>query len=129
MDQNVVELLRQGLMLTVLGMGLAFLGLAGLWGLMALLMRLFRPPSTEATAPALDASAEAPPSAEAAALTAERAQIAALVAAAFLASAVPLQLQAPAGPTFEHGRTAPGWVSTNRARALQSWQPGRRLEL
>ena len=58
-----------------------------------------------------------------AALTAERARVAAIVAGALMANALPLLFEAPAGPAFEHGRTAPLWVTTNRAHALQPWQP------
>jgi hypothetical protein len=63
--------------------------------------------------------------AAAAALTEKRAQMAAIVAAALMANALPKPLGVAAGPTFEHGRTAPSWVSTNRAQALQPWQPPR----
>jgi len=62
------------------------------------------------------------------ALTVERARVAAIVAGALMANAVPLLMEAPVGPVFEHGRTAPIWVSSNRARALQSWQPPRAAE-
>ncbi len=62
-------------------------------------------------------------------LTAERARVAAIVAGALIANAVPLHLEVPPGPVFEHGRTAPIWVSANRARALQSWQPPRAAEV
>ena len=58
----------------------------------------------------------------------ERGRVAAIVAGALLANAVPLLLEAPIGPVFEHGRTAPFWVTANRARALQSWQPPRAAE-
>ena len=40
-----------------------------------------------------------------------------------MANAVPLHLDVPTGPAFEHGRTAPIWVTANRASALRSWQP------
>ena len=38
------------------------------------------------------------------------------------------QRQGMSGPAFEHGRTAPSWVTSNRARALRSWQPPRAAE-
>jgi Na+-transporting methylmalonyl-CoA/oxaloacetate decarboxylase gamma subunit len=128
MNQSVTELLRQGLILTVLGMGLLFAALALLWGLIALLIRLFRPESEKTETveeptqgPAAAATAMAPPPTPADALTAERARVAAIVAAALLANAIPLLAAAPAAPTF----VAPGWVSTNRPAALQPWQPPR----
>ena len=41
MNPSVPELLRQGLIMTVLGMGLVFATLGLLWGIMALLTRVF----------------------------------------------------------------------------------------
>ena len=65
----------------------------------------------------------------AAALTEERARVAAIVAGALMANALPKPHDIPAGPAFEHGRTAPTWVSANRANNLQVWQsPRRRAE-
>jgi Na+-transporting methylmalonyl-CoA/oxaloacetate decarboxylase gamma subunit len=63
------------------------------------------------------------------ALTAERARVAALVAGALLANALPIRFDVPTGPVFEHGRTAPLWVAANRARALPAWQPARRPDI
>lgn len=135
MDTSTLELLRQGLIMTVLGMGLVFAALALLWGLMRLLTVAFRAGAAEATE-AQQAPGLAPPTADAAAasdlsteeLTAERARVAALVAGALLANALPLMLEPPAGPAFEHGRSAPSWVVGNRAQALQVWQPQRKPE-
>jgi Na+-transporting methylmalonyl-CoA/oxaloacetate decarboxylase gamma subunit len=85
-----------------------------------------------ATAPLVDDETALPLSAQpvmpspAATLTAERGRVAALVAAALASNALPLLLDAPIGPAFEHGRTNPAWVTANRARALQRWQPPRR---
>ena len=124
MNQNVPELLNQGLIMTVLGMGLVFAGLAVLWGLMALLAHLFKPEPEEAAEEAIPTAAVAALS-PAAALTAERGRVAAIVAGALMANAIPLLMETPVGPAFEHGRTAPVWVSANRARALESWQPPR----
>ncbi len=131
MNQSITELLSQGLIIFVLGMGLLFAGLSVLWGLIALLSRLFRPGPEEAedgkaaevAPPAATAPVAAVSTAEA--LTAERGRVAAIVAGVLMANALSLGMEAPTGPAFEHGRTAPSWVSTNRARALQSWQPPR----
>ena len=134
MNESVPELLRQGLIITAIGMTLVFAVLGLLWGIMALLTRVFReapdaglPQGGEAGA----AAAQAGLPVEAGtleALTVERARVAAIVAGALMANAVPLLMEAPVGPAFEHGRTAPIWVSSNRARALQSWQPPRAAE-
>ena len=121
-----LDLLRQGLMISVLGMGLVFVGLGALWGMMALLTRVFRPEAEEAAGretPEVVVAESCPDSG--AALTAERARVAAMVAGALLAHALPWQPDVPAGPAFEHGRTAPSWVSTNRARIMRPWQPPR----
>jgi len=135
MEPTVPELLRQGLIMTVLGMGLVFAALFLLWGVMALLTRVFRDPTEfpegrDGVTPD-EGRVVAPAQAEATAveaLTAERARVAAIAAGALIANAVPLHLEVPLGPVFEHGRTAPIWVSANRARVLQPWQPQRAAE-
>ena len=134
MNQSVPELLRQGLIITVIGMTLVFAVLGLLWGIMALLTRVFK--EAPATRSPQDSEADAGVTRASVvvevgiiqALTVERARVAALVAGALMANAVPLLMEAPVGPVFEHGRTAPIWVSANRARALQSWQPPRAAE-
>ena len=60
--------------------------------------------------------------------TAERARVAAIVTGALMANTVSLSFEPPPGPTFEHGRTAPAWVTTNRARIMRPWQPPRFTE-
>ena len=135
MDASVPELLRQGLIITAIGMTLVFAVLGLLWGIMALLTRVFReaapdaglPQGGEADAGMIHASVVVEVGIVEA-LTVERARVAAIVAGALMANAVPLLMEAPVGPVFEHGRTAPIWVSSNRARALQSWQPPRAAE-
>ena len=135
MNESVPELLRQGLIITAIGMTLVFAVLGLLWGIMALLTRVFReaapavrlPQDGEADAGMIQASVVVEVGIVEA-LTVERARVAAIVAGALMANAVPLLMEAPVGPAFEHGRTAPIWVSSNRARALQSWQPPRAAE-
>jgi Na+-transporting methylmalonyl-CoA/oxaloacetate decarboxylase gamma subunit len=134
MDASVPELLRQGLIITAIGMTLVFAVLGLLWGIMALLTRVFRD-APEAGLPTADETSVGaaqvmvlPEAGTLEALTVERARVAAIVAGALMANAVPLLMEAPVGPVFEHGRTAPIWVSSNRARALQSWQPPRAAE-
>lgn len=133
MNPSVGELLQVGLIITVLGMGLVFLALALLWGLLRLLSIVFQDkvepaPQVSTVLDEVDA-AEARAAIEAATtLTAERSQVAAMVAGALLANALPLLFEAPSGPVFEHGRTAPSWVTSNRTRAMHSWQPPRSPE-
>ena len=122
--------MQQGLIIAAVGLTLVFAALALLWGLTRLLTTVLA--DKEEPAPELSMvleeadAAEAQAALEAAAeLTAERARVAAVVAGALLANALPLLFEAPTGPAFEHGRTAPSWVTGNRARALQSWQPPR----
>lgn len=130
MNPNTLELLRQGLIMTGIGMGLVFSALALLWGMIQLLEVVFRDraESDEGELPVAPADTMQTAAAEAqaaAALTAERARVAAIVAGALLSNAVPLLLEPPAGPAFEHGRTAPSWVTANRARTLGAWSPPR----
>jgi Na+-transporting methylmalonyl-CoA/oxaloacetate decarboxylase gamma subunit len=136
MNQGVADLLRQGITLTAVGMGLVFGALALFWGAIALLNRVSNrataaAPGPEAPAVELtDAPSSQPSTAEdqRAALTAERARVAAIVTGALMANAVSLSFEPPPGPTFEHGRTAPAWVTTNRARIMRPWQPPRFTE-
>ena len=135
MNESVPELLRQGLIITAIGMTLVFAVLGLLWGIMALLTRVFReapdaglPQGGEAGAGGGASESAVVEAGTVEALTVERARVAAIVAGALMANAVPLLMEAPVGPVFEHGRTAPIWVSSNRARALQSWQPPRAAE-
>jgi sodium pump decarboxylase gamma subunit len=126
-------LILVGLTITAIGMGLVFAALALLWGLLRLLNTVFadneepRPELSMAMEEADAADAQAALEA-AAALTDDRARVAAIVAGALLSNALPLLFEAPTGPTFEHGRSAPSWVTSNRARALQTWQPPRARE-
>ena len=136
MNQNVAELLRQGLAILVVSTGLVFGALALFWGAIALLNRVSNratavAPGPEAPAVELtDATSALPTTGEdpRAVLTAERARVAAIVTGALMANAVSLSFEPPPGPTFEHGRTAPAWVTTNRARIMRPWQPPRFTE-
>jgi Na+-transporting methylmalonyl-CoA/oxaloacetate decarboxylase gamma subunit len=119
-------LIADGLRLSAVGLTLVFAVLALLWGMLALLTRIF--PESPLRHPRVGAGRSAEVEAQraaAAALTAERAQVAAVAAAALMANALPMLMEPPAGEEFEHGRIAPSWVSANRARALRSWQPPR----
>ncbi len=120
MDVQTKELVAQGLLITVIGMSLVFASLCLLWGIIALLNRGGPEPDAKPATTLTVAERE-----QAAALTAERARVAAIAAATLMSSAFPLLLEAPVGPAFEHGRTAPSWVTTNRTIALNTWQPPR----
>ena len=136
MNQDVAELLRQVLALSAVGMGLVFGALALFWGAIALLNRVSNRATTVAPSPEApaveptDAPSPQPSTGEdqRAALTAERARVAAIVTGALMANAVSLSFEPLPGPTFEHGRTAPAWVTTNRARIMRPWQPPRFTE-
>jgi Na+-transporting methylmalonyl-CoA/oxaloacetate decarboxylase gamma subunit len=124
------ELIPIGLAITAIGMSMVFAALALLWVLIRVITSVFadkEEPQPELSMAIEEAdAADAQAALEAAeALTAERARVAAIVAGALLSNALPLLFEAPTGPTFEHGRSAPSWVTGNRARALQSWQPPR----
>ncbi len=123
--------MQQGLVIAAIGMTLVFAALALLWGLTRLLTKVFadkEEPARELSMVLEEADvAEAQAALEAAVeLTEERGRVAAMVAAALLSNALPLLFQPPTGgPAFEHGRIAPSWVTGNRARTLQTWQPPR----
>jgi Na+-transporting methylmalonyl-CoA/oxaloacetate decarboxylase gamma subunit len=129
MNEPAGSLLVEGLKITVIGLAWVFAALALVWGLVVLLNRIFpgRVESSACTPEAKSQPAHLMPGvvADADALTAERARVAAIVAAALMAGALPVHAEAPVGPAFEHGRTAPNWVTGNRARALRPWQPPR----
>lgn len=133
MNPPVSELIPIGLIITAVGMGLVFAALALLWVLLRVITALFA--DKEEPQPELNMAMEEADAADAqaaleaaTALTDERARVAAIVAGALLSNALPLLFEAPTGPTFEHGRSAPSWVTGNRARALHTWQPPRARE-
>jgi Na+-transporting methylmalonyl-CoA/oxaloacetate decarboxylase gamma subunit len=133
MNPTVPDLLRQGLIITVIGMALVFAVLGLLWGIMALLTRVFRDaPDTDkpqgSGASAATQAGELSKAGAMDALTVERARVAAIVAGALMANASLLVKETPVEAVFEHDRAAPIWVSSNRARTLQSWQPPRAAE-
>ncbi len=134
MNSSAAPLIVQGLIIAAVGITLVFAALALLWGLTRLLTNVFADKQEPAPEPSMALEeaevAEAQAALEAAAeLTEERARVAAMVAGALLANALPLLFEAPTGgPAFEHGRIAPSWVTGNRAHALQSWQPPRVAE-
>jgi len=128
----MTELLKEGLIITVIGMGLVFAALGLLWGIMAGMQRLFPPgekpfaslwrrrkrgvaaPAVEeATAPVLSAEAEASPTA---------AELAAIM------TALALWREEEAAEEAIGWRLPPlltRWMAVGRSRQLQSWSPRR----
>ena len=118
-----------GFELTIYGMGLVFLLLAVLWGLIAGLVRLDRP---AAEAPV---GAAAPPPSEAevrpawrdGATTAIDDELLAAVVIACRAHRMARRKQAaPEMRTHEPGSLPSRWIGTGRTRQNRSWAPGGR---
>ncbi len=107
--------LRTGLELTVVGMGLVFLVLAVLWGLMAALVRLDRMGSSPRK------SAGARPDAAGPALDAET--LAAVGVAIRLHLRALRRQAAPAARVHAPGSLPSRWVSTGRTRQNRSFTP------
>src|SRR5512143_2885852 len=118
----MIESLKIGVQLTVLGMGLVFLVLALLWGLTALMLRLDRAPAN-ANAPA-PAFAEEPELGGEAGL--EPDLIAAISVAVLTHQAVRRKQAAPAMRSHRPGELPSRWVGAGRTRQNRSWTPSRR---
>ena len=113
----MIELLQIGLQLTVFGMGLVFLLLALLWGGMALMLRLDRPPAPRPTALA------APPE-KAASLDPDK--LAAITIAVLMHRQVRRKQAAPLMRSHLPGALPSRWVMAGRTRQNQNWQPNRK---
>jgi sodium pump decarboxylase gamma subunit len=118
-----------GLELTIYGMGLVFLLLAILWGLISLITRLDHPQSD---VDAASASAMAPGAG--AAVTAAQVRpvldpdlLAAIVVACRAHRMTRRQQAAPEMRTHEPGSLPSRWVGTGRTRQNRSWSPGGRF--
>jgi Na+-transporting methylmalonyl-CoA/oxaloacetate decarboxylase gamma subunit len=108
-----VGALRAGLELTVVGMGLVFLVLAVLWGLVAALARLDRP---KAGAPKVEAAPAGAPDLDPETLAA--------VGLAIRLHLRALRRQAaPAARVHAPGSLPSRWVSTGRTRQNRSFTP------
>lgn len=112
--------LLQGLLISVIGMGLVVGALALLWGVMALLMRLSQPRSTESPRPveaedhAAAAPSEGPPDSEV---------IAAIAAALALLRA---EQEAEAAIPWRLPPVLTRWVAVGYSRQLRHWSATRR---
>lgn len=122
-----------GAELTLYGMGLVFLLLAVLWGLIALLVRLDQPPAIES---AVAAGAEeaagslssAGPVAATSDTTALEPEVLAAIVIACRAHRMTRRKQAaPEMRTHQPGSLPSRWLGTGRTRQNRSWAPGGRF--
>jgi Na+-transporting methylmalonyl-CoA/oxaloacetate decarboxylase gamma subunit len=115
-----------GAELTLYGMGLVFLLLAVLWGLIALLTRLDRPPAADAAGAeeAAGSSPAAVPVAAAAAPALDHQTLAAVVIACRAHRMTRRKQAAPEMRTHQPGSLPSRWVGTGRTRQNRSWAPG-----
>lgn len=104
-----------GLELTIYGMGLVFLLLAILWGLIALVTRLDTPQASAETAPETTVPAIAPD------------LLAAIVIACRAHRMTRRKQAAPEMRTHEPGSLPSRWVVIGRTRQNRSWAPGGRF--
>lgn len=122
------EQLGAGLQLSLVGIGLVFMVLALLWGLLALMLRLDR----GAEAPIEQASEPEPPAAppvveEAPALQGvDPALLSAITIAVLEHRRIRRQQAAPLMRSHLPGSLPSRWLAVGRARQNQSWQPPRR---
>ena len=128
----MTELLKEGLIITVLGMGLVFAALALLWGLMVAMQRLFPPGEKpfvslwwrrrgQAVAPAAEEAIATAPAAEAKAGP-TAAELAAVM------TALALWQEEEAAEAAIGWRLPPlltRWMAVGRSHQLQSWSPRR----
>ncbi len=127
------EALQTGLRLTVFGMGLVFLLLSSLWGLITLLVRLDRTPAAEPAAPRRGApkrepSPAPPPDAEPeleAELEPEA--LAALMIAVRAHIRARRRQAAPAMRAHQPGSQPSRWVGAGRTRQNRSFTSGGRF--
>jgi Na+-transporting methylmalonyl-CoA/oxaloacetate decarboxylase gamma subunit len=120
-----------GLELTIYGMGLVFLLLAVLWGLIAWLVRLDQqavaePEPEPALVEAIDAPAGAAITAPAGAPALPPDVLAAVVIACRAHRMTRRKQAAPEMRTHEPGSLPSRWIGTGRTRQNRSWAPGGR---
>lgn len=126
-----------GATLTIYGMGLVFLLLAVLWGLIALLVRLDQtteadaapeePAAVEEEAPAMAAADTAPVIVETADGQLEPEVLAAVVIACRAHRMARRKQAAPEMRTHQPGTLPSRWIGAGRTRQNRSWAPGGRL--
>ena len=112
----MTELMQTGLRISALGIGLVFLLLALLWGMIALLVRFDR----------LEPAEEAPVPAPAPADRLDPRKRAAILLAVKLHQEVRRKQAAPVMRNHPPGSLPSRWSEIGRARQSQSWTPRRR---
>ena len=112
--------LANGLQITIIGMGLVFLLLAVLWGLMTLLLRLDRSRAPDATPTKLPAAQTT----DATQLSPE--MLAAVMVAVRMHRRIRRKQAAPAMRSHQPGTLQSRWVGAGRTGQNQVWQPRRR---
>jgi Na+-transporting methylmalonyl-CoA/oxaloacetate decarboxylase gamma subunit len=113
----MIDSLSIGLQLTVWGMGLVFLLLAALWGLMTLMLRLDRAPDLADQNLAETITSQSP--------EIEADKLAAITIAVMMHRRVRRKQAAPALRAHRPGTLPSRWVGAGRARQNQTWQPKR----
>ena len=117
-----------GIELTLYGMGLVFLLLAVLWGLIALMTRLDKPPASGETAAAGDAGAGAVVASRAGGAVDLPPDVVAAIVIACRAHRMSRRKQAaPEMRTHQPGSLPSRWVGSGRTRQNRSWAPGGRF--
>ena len=114
----MMDSLTIGLQLTVLGMGLVFLLLAALWGLMALMLKLDRAPAPAKAEESQAAAAREP--------EIEPDLLAAVTIAVMAHQSVRRKQAAPAMRAHQPGELPSRWVGAGRTRQTRTWTPSRR---
>ena len=116
----MLQNLGNGIQITVIGMGLVFLLLALLWGLMTLLLRLDRSRASDTVTAQPRAAAKT----DLEHLSPE--MLAAVMVAVRMHRRIRRKQAAPAMRSHQPGTLPSRWVGAGRTGQNQSWQPGRR---
>lgn len=108
----MVEILKQGLLITIVGMGIVFAMILILWGIMVLLVRLTNRPEKEEAA---EESAVSLPEPVAVSVTGDASALAAAIAVAYALSAKPKTAFAADTQSIQTGST---WLAAGRAQQI-----------
>ena len=108
----MVEILKQGLLITVVGMGIVFAMILILWGIMVLLVRLTNRPEEKETA---EVSAVSLPEPVAETAPGDASALAAAIAVAYAQSTKPKTVFASDTQSIQTGST---WLAAGRAQQI-----------
>ena len=108
----MVEILKQGLLITVVGMGIVFAMILILWGIMVLLVRLTNRPEEKETA---EVSAVSLPEPVAETAPGDASALAAAIAVAYALSTKPKTVFASDTQSIQTGST---WLAAGRAQQI-----------